>query len=55
MILNTRHVGLVVEDIEKSIKFYQALGLTVWKRQIESGGFISTVVGMTMLRLKRLN
>ena len=52
MILNTRHVGLVVEDIEKSIKFYQALGLTVWKRQIESGGFISTVVGIDNVEIE---
>tara|TARA_B100000579_G_C22739880_1_gene808558 strand:+ start:164 stop:598 length:435 start_codon:yes stop_codon:yes gene_type:complete len=52
MILNTRHVGLVVEDIEKSIKFYQALGLTVWKRQIESGDFISTVVGIDNVEIE---
>ena len=52
MILNTRHVGLVVEDLEKSIKFYEALGLTVWKRQIESGSFISTVVGIDNVEIE---
>lgn len=32
--------------MDASISFYENLGLTVWKREVESGGFISHVVGM---------
>lgn len=46
MILKTRHTGLVVQDIKRSIAFYEALGLTVWRREIEQGEFISNVVGL---------
>ena len=46
MIKNTRHTGLVVKDISNSIKFYESLGLKVWRREIESGDFISKVVGL---------
>jgi lactoylglutathione lyase len=47
MILATRHTGLVVGNLEKSIRFYEALGLKVWRREKESGPFIDTVVGLT--------
>jgi len=40
MILNQRHTGLVVRDIERSIRFYGALGLKVWRRETETGPFI---------------
>jgi catechol 2,3-dioxygenase-like lactoylglutathione lyase family enzyme len=46
MIKNTRHTGLVVRDLEKSLKFYEVLGFKLWKREIETGDFISTVVGI---------
>ena len=46
MIKNTRHTGLVVKDISNSIKFYESLGLKVWRREIEKGDFISKVVGL---------
>jgi catechol 2,3-dioxygenase-like lactoylglutathione lyase family enzyme len=46
MIKNTRHTGLVVKDISNSINFYESLGLRVWRREIESGEFISRVVGL---------
>ena len=46
MIIKTRHTGLVVKDLEKSIKFYEALGLQVWKREFEKGEFLSQVVGI---------
>jgi catechol 2,3-dioxygenase-like lactoylglutathione lyase family enzyme len=46
VILKTRHTGLVVQDIERSIAFYEALGLSVWKREVEQGPFISQVVGI---------
>ena len=46
MIIKTRHTGLVVKDIDKSIKFYEELGLEVWKREFEKGEFLSKVVGI---------
>lgn len=46
MIINTRHTGLVVKDLSASIEFYEGLGLTLWKREIETGYFISQVVGL---------
>lgn len=52
MIRNTRHTGLVVRDLERSIAFYQALGLMVWERKIETGQFIDTVVGIPNVKLE---
>lgn len=46
MIIKTRHTGLVVKDINASIKFYEGLGLKVWKREIEKGEFLSQLVGL---------
>ena len=36
----------VVKNLNKSIEFYEHLGLKLWKREIESGSFISKVVGL---------
>jgi len=47
VILSKRHTGLVVRDIELSIRFYEALGLKTWRREKENGHFIDTVVGIT--------
>ena len=52
MILNKRHTGLVVRDIERSIKFYEALGLRVWRREEEIGPFIDAVVGIPDARIE---
>ena len=46
MIIKTRHTGLVVKNISASIKFYEGLGLDVWKRENERGDFLSPVVGL---------
>jgi catechol 2,3-dioxygenase-like lactoylglutathione lyase family enzyme len=47
MILDTRHTGLVVRDINCSKLFYeQLLGLSVWKQEKEEGPFIEKVVGI---------
>ena len=47
MIKATRHTGLVVQDLERSLKFYRdLLGLKVWKRQLEGGSYIDTVVAI---------
>jgi catechol 2,3-dioxygenase-like lactoylglutathione lyase family enzyme len=52
MIRNIRHTGLVVRDLERSIAFYEALGLQVWKRALETGHFIETVVGISEAKLE---
>lgn len=46
MILNKRHTGLVVRDLNRSIQFYEALGLKVYRREEEIGPFIDMVVGI---------
>jgi catechol 2,3-dioxygenase-like lactoylglutathione lyase family enzyme len=46
LILNKRHTGLVVRDLERAVRFYEALGLVVWQREKERGPFIETVVGI---------
>jgi catechol 2,3-dioxygenase-like lactoylglutathione lyase family enzyme len=52
VIQNTRHAGLVVRDLVRSLDFYQALGLKLWKRETENGPFIETVVGLPNVHLE---
>jgi len=52
MIRNIRHTGLVVRDLERSVAFYEALGLTIWKRETETGAYIDTVVGIPAVKLE---
>jgi len=40
MILNTRHTGIVVRDLDRAIRFYEGLGLRLWRREMETGPFI---------------
>jgi catechol 2,3-dioxygenase-like lactoylglutathione lyase family enzyme len=47
-----RHTGLVVRDLERSIRFYEALGLKAWRQEEESGHFIETVVGISNVRIE---
>lgn len=48
MIIGYRHTGLVVRDIEKSLAFYQdILGFPLWKRTVEKGRYIESVVGIS--------
>ena len=47
MIINIRHTGLVVRNVEKSVKFYRdLLKLKLWKRKKEKSGYIDNVVGI---------
>lgn len=47
MITAARHTGIVVRDLERSLKFYKdTLGLKIWKRATEKGQYIDTVVGI---------
>ena len=52
MILNNRHTGLVVRDIEQSIRFYQSMGLRVWRRELETCSFIDSVVGIHGVKIE---
>ncbi len=53
MILGTRHTGIVVRDLEISLKFYRdILGLSVWKRAKEEGSFIEKIVGLSGVSLE---
>ena len=46
MIRNIRHTGIVVRDLDKAVKFYEGLGFSILKRQIEKGPYIDKVVGI---------
>ncbi|HBF36350.1 MAG TPA: glyoxalase [Firmicutes bacterium] len=47
MICGYRHTGLVVRNLEKSLAFYEGvLGFCLWKRMVETGTYIETVVGI---------
>lgn len=52
MIRKIRHTCLVVRDLERSLAFYLALGLRVWRREVETGPFIDVVVGIPGVRLE---
>ena len=39
------HIGIHVSDIERSIKFYQLLGMTLVHRQEQSNAYTSRLVG----------
>jgi len=52
MILKTRHAGLVVRDLQRSIRFYESLGLKIWRQEEESGTYIDTVVGISNVRIE---
>ena len=42
-----RHIGLVVADLERSIKFYSnVFGFKLVSRAVETGSFIETLVGL---------
>jgi len=52
MIKTIRHTGIVVRDLDQSLNFYQKLGFHLWKREIESGGFIDQVVGILKVQIE---
>jgi lactoylglutathione lyase len=46
MVLNLRHVGIVVDDLELSMNFYvEKLGFEISKRMDESGSFLDHILG----------
>ena len=52
MITRFRHTGIVVRNLEKVVNFYEILGFTLWKREVESGPFLEQVVGMPAARIE---
>ncbi len=55
MITNTRHVGIVVRDIEKALSFWRDLmGLTVAIDFREEGEFIDTVQNLSGVLLRMI-
>lgn len=47
MVINTRHTGIVVRNIEQAIKFYEGLGMVVVSRMTETGPYVDQLVGIT--------
>ena len=47
MIINTRHTGIVVQDLERAIKFYEGFGMILLARMVEEGPYIDTLVGLS--------
>ena len=52
MVLNTRHTGFVVLDLERFIKFYEGFGLKLKSRMIEEGDYIDKLVGLKNVKLE---
>jgi predicted enzyme related to lactoylglutathione lyase len=52
MVLNTRHTGFVVTDLERFIKFYEGFGLSLISRMIEQGEYIDELVGYNGVKLE---
>jgi catechol 2,3-dioxygenase-like lactoylglutathione lyase family enzyme len=52
MIRNIRHTGIVIKDLEESMRFYtEILGFEVKKVMDEEGPFISTILGMKDIKV----
>lgn len=53
MISSIRHVGIVVRDLETSLRFYcGVLGLEIYMRRVEEGAFIEALTGLSNVRLE---
>ena len=52
MVINTRHTGFVVDDLEKFISFYEGMGLKLISRMIEEGDYIDNLVSLNNVKLE---
>jgi len=52
MIKNIKHTGIVVRNLDKAVSFYEGLGFKMWKRAMEQGAFLDTVVGLKKARVE---
>ena len=46
MIRNIRHTGIVVRNLDNAIRFYEGLGFSICKREVEKGPYIDKIVGL---------
>ena len=52
MVLNIRHTGIVVDDLDESLSFYRdKLGFTIVKEMVERGDFIDQILGFKQVEL----
>ena len=55
MIKALRHVGLVVQDIDKAFYFYRdLLGFSIFKDVLESGSFIEHILGIPNVKVRTI-
>ena len=53
MIKETRHIGIVVSNLENSLKFYRdLLGLKITKTMDESGEYIDNILSLNNVQVK---
>lgn len=52
MIINVRHTGIVVRDLERMARFYRELGFIDDNRAVEEGPFIDQVTGLEGVKLE---
>lgn len=52
MAINTRHIGLVVNNLDSSIEFYTSLGYEILNRKIEQGEYIEELVEIKGVKLE---
>ena len=52
MVLNTRHTGFVVDDLEEFISFYEGMGLKLISRMTETGDYIDSLVSLKNVKLE---
>jgi len=52
MIINIRHTGIVVNNLENQFNFYKSLGFKEFSRDVEYGTFIEKVTGIKDTRLE---
>ena len=52
MIVNVRHAGIVVKDLNKMMNFYTSLGFSKESGDIEQGNYIEQVTGLNNVKLE---
>lgn len=52
MVVNTRHTGIVVNDIERAVRFYEGMGMRQLARMTEEGPYIDKLVGLPNTKLE---
>ena len=53
MITSIRHVGIVVRNLDESLRFYCGLlGLAIYMRYVEEGEFIDSLTGIAHVKLE---